>query len=121
MMKKLLLICLVFVLGLGVANAANNNKNTKTTYVTTVFVTDIHSARCEATINANHSVISRGVTATDVNLKTKEVAVTYDSSKTTTDKIIKGFKKLNIMATVKQTPNNNSKPQTQQTQTPNKK
>lgn len=90
-------------MGTAVLNAATKTSN----YVTTTFVTDIKSESCVTTINKKISSLGK-IENYEINLKTKEAIITYNSKKNSDDKIIAGFSKLGFKATVKQEVKSNS-------------
>lgn len=111
-MRKIILICLLSVLGI-VANAKDKKETVNLT--TTTFVTDIDCDGCVKKINNNISALGKGIMDVDVDLKAKEVKVTYNTKKNTDAKIITGFSKIDVKAKVKTTPgkpvsNSSSKP-----------
>ena len=91
-MKKLIL--LAFVLFLAVVSQAQSIKEV-------VFTTEpeIECQNCVKRIKDNLR-FEKGVKAINPDLKTKLVAVQYDSEKTDPDKLIKAFAKINYKATV---------------------
>ncbi|MFI3267667.1 MAG: heavy metal-associated domain-containing protein [Rikenellaceae bacterium] len=119
-MKKILLICLVFILGSTVANAGSK-KDTNLT--TTVFVVDIDCENCVKKINNNVSALGKGIENVEVSLKAKEVEVTYNTKKNTDAGIIAGFKKIDVKASVKTQPKNTTPatPTTQNSKNTSKK
>ena len=98
-MKKIILMCLVALFGIGIANAQEPKKNEKTT-VTLEFLTDIDCAGCAKKVT-NTIPYEKGVKDVKVDVATKTVTVTYDSSKTNNDTLVKAFSKIKIKATPK--------------------
>lgn len=94
-MKKYLTLLLGLVLSTCVAFAGNPKKKTVETQT---FKTDIVCQSCEKKIMNNVSVLGKGVKDVKVDLATKEVTITYDANKTTPEKLVKGFSKLDIKA-----------------------
>ena len=90
-MKKILMLCLALVMGVGMC-AAEKPANKKT--VTTVFTTDID---CEHCMN-NVPSLGKGVKDVQVDLPKKEVTVVYDGTKNNDENIVKGFASLKVKA-----------------------
>lgn len=80
-MKKILMLCLALVMGVGMC-AAQKAADKKT--VTTVFTTDIDCEHCVKKIMNNVPSLGKGVKDVKVDLPKKEVTVVYDSTKTAT-------------------------------------
>lgn len=95
-MKKILLCCLAALLTAGMATAAKP-KNVKR-IVKTVFVTDIDCEHCAKKIMNNVPSLGKGVEDVQVDVKTKEVTVTYDASKNSDEHIIEGLASLKVKA-----------------------
>ena len=95
-MKKIILMCLVALLGIGVANAQEPKKAEKKS-VTTTFVTDIDCAGCAKKVN-NTIPYEKGVKDVEVNVEVKTVTVTYDPTKTNDETLVKAFTKIKIKA-----------------------
>ena len=85
-MKKILMLCLALVMGVGMC-AAQKAADKKT--VTTVFTTDIDCEHCVKKIMNNVPSLGKGV---------KEVTVVYDSTKNSDDNIVKGFASIKVKA-----------------------
>ena len=98
-MKKIILMCLVALFGIGIANAQEPKKGNKKS-VTVEFVTDIDCAGCAKKVT-NTIPYEKGVKDVKVDVATKTVTVTYDSSKTNNDTLVKAFSKIKIKATPK--------------------
>ena len=81
-MKKMILCCLVAVLGCGVFAVEAKTPQKKGEIVTTVFTVDIDCESCAARIMNNVPVIGKGIKDIQVDVPSKEVTVTYDSAKT---------------------------------------
>ena len=92
-MKKIIMLCLLAVLGFGVANAVAQKKggNVKTT----VFVTDIDCEGCAKKVT-NSIPFVKGVKEVKVDVPTKTVTVTYDPAKTNEQALTKAFEKIKI-------------------------
>ena len=97
-MKKMILCCLVAVLGCGVFAVEAKTPQKKGEIVTTVFTVDIDCERCAARIMNNVPVIGKGIKDIQVDVPSKEVTVTYDSAKTSPEELIKGFGKIRVKA-----------------------
>lgn len=95
-MKKMMMICLAFLMGAGVCMAAKPAAQKKN--VTTVFTTDIDCEHCVKKIMNNVPSLGKGVKDVQVNLPKKEVMVTYDPSKNDVETIVKGFASLKVKA-----------------------
>ena len=87
-MKKILMLCLALVMGVGMC-AAEKPANKKT--VTTVFTTDIDCEHCVKKIMNNVPSLGKGVKDVQVDLPKKEVTVVYDGTKNNDENIVKGF------------------------------
>lgn len=98
-MKKIVMLCLVLLMGVGVY-AAQKPADAKKV-VTTVFTTDIDCDHCVKKIMENVPSLGKGVKDVKVDLPKKEVAVTYDTSKNDNETIIKGFASIKVKAEVK--------------------
>ena len=70
-MKKILMICLALVMGLGMCAAAGKPAQKKE--VTTVFVTDIDCEHCVKKIMNNVPSLGKGIKDVKVDLPKKEV------------------------------------------------
>ena len=98
-MKKIILMCLVALFGIGMANA-QEPKNTAKKSVTVEFVTDIDCAGCAKKVT-NTIPYEKGVKDVKVDVPTKTVTVTYDPTKTNNETLVKAFTKIKIKATPK--------------------
>ena len=102
-MKKILMICLALVMGLGMCAAAGKPAQKKE--VTTVFVTDIDCEHCVKKIMNNVPSLGKGITAASLgHLLKKEVTVIYDASKNNDENIVKGFATIKVKAEPKKAP-----------------
>lgn len=101
-MKKLLILCLALVMGMGLTMAAGKPAQKKT--VTTVFVTDIHCEHCVNKIMNNVPSLGKGIKDVQVDVAKKEVTVVYDASKNNDANIIEGFASLKVKAEPKARP-----------------
>ncbi|MDE7123496.1 MAG: heavy-metal-associated domain-containing protein [Alistipes sp.] len=95
-MKKLVLFCLAILLGAGISMAAKPEEGKKT--AKTVFVTDIDCEHCVKKIMDNVPSLGKGVKDVQVDLKKKEVTVTYDPTKTNDAQLVRGFASLRVKA-----------------------
>ena len=98
-MKKIIVMCLVALFGIGIANAQEPKKAEKSN-VTTVFVTDIDCQGCAKKVT-NTIPYEKGVKDVKVDVPTKTVTVTYDPAKTNDETLVKAFTKIKIKATPK--------------------
>ena len=94
-MRKIIMMCLVAFFGIGIANAQQPKADAKS--VTTVFVTDIDCQGCAKKVT-NTIPYEKGVKDVQVDVATKTVTVTYDSTKTTEEALVKAFAKIKIKA-----------------------
>ena len=94
-MKKILMLCLALVMGVGMC-AAQKAADKKT--VTTVFTTDIDCEHCVKKIMNNVPSLGKGVKDVKVDLPKKEVTVVYDSAKNSDENIVKGFASIKVKA-----------------------
>ena len=99
-MKKILLMCLVALLGVGAANAQKPKKGEKKS-VTVEFMTSLDCEGCAKKINETLPY-EKGVRDVKIDVPTKVVTVTYDPTKTNNETIIKAFAKVKIDASVKE-------------------
>ena len=95
-MKKMLMMCLVLLLGVGTCLAAKPAAQKKT--VTTVFKTDVDCEHCATRIMNNVPVLGKGIKDVQVDLATKQVTVVYDASKNDVQTIVKGLASLKVKA-----------------------
>lgn len=98
-MKKIVLMCLVALFGIGIANAQEPQKGDKKS-VTVEFVTDIDCAGCAKKVT-NTIPYEKGVKDVQVDVATKTVTVTYDPAKTNNETLVKAFAKIKIKAEAK--------------------
>ena len=98
-MKKIVLMCLVALFGIGIANA-QEPKNAVKKSVTVEFVTDIDCAGCAKKVT-NTIPYEKGVKDVQVDVATKTVTVTYDPAKTNNATLVKAFSKIKIKAEAK--------------------
>ena len=90
-MKKILMICLALVMGLGMCAAAGKPAQKKE--VTTVFVTDIDCEHCVKKIMNNVPSLGKGIKDVKVDLPKKE-----------DENIVKGFATIKVKAEPKKAP-----------------
>lgn len=95
-MKKILMLCLALVMGVGICAAQKPAADKKT--ATTVFTTDIDCEHCVKKIMNNVPSLGKGVKDVQVNLEKKEVTVVYDSTKNSDENLVKGFASLKVKA-----------------------
>ena len=93
-MKKIILMCLVALFGIGVANAQEPKKGEKST-VTVEFLTDIDCAGCAKKVT-NTIPYEKGVKDVKVDVATKTVSVTYDASKNSPEGLKPSFGDLKV-------------------------
>ena len=97
-MKKILLVCLVVLLGIGSADAQKPKKGEKKS-VTVEFVTNIDCEGCAKKVY-NTIPYEKGVEDVKVDVATKIVTVTYNPAKTNNETLIKAFDKIKLEAAV---------------------
>lgn len=98
-MKKIVLMCLVALFGIGIANAQEPQKGDKKSVVVE-FATDIDCAGCAKKVT-NTIPYEKGVKDVQVDVATKTVTVTYDPAKTNNETLVKAFAKIKIKAEAK--------------------
>ena len=98
-MKKIIMLCLLAVMGFGVADAVAQKKG-DAALKTTVFFTDVDCETCAKKID-NSLPFQKGVKEVKVDVPTRKVTVTFDTTKTNEEALIKAFKKIKINAEVK--------------------
>ena len=98
-MKKIIMLCLLAVMGFGVADAVAQKKG-DAALKTTVFLTDVDCETCANKID-NSLPFQKGVKEVKVDVPTRKVTVTFDTTKTNEEALIKAFKKIKINAEVK--------------------
>jgi copper chaperone CopZ len=98
-MKKIIMLCLLAVMGFGVADAVAQKKG-DAALKTTVFLTDVDCETCAKKID-NSLPFQKGVKEVKVDMPTRKVTVTFDTTKTNEEALIKAFKKIKINAEVK--------------------
>ena len=99
-MKKIILMCLVALFGIGIANAQEPKKGGDKKSVVVEFVTDIDCAGCAKKVT-NTIPYEKGVKDVQVDVPTKTVTVTYDPTKTNNETLVKAFAKIKIKAEAK--------------------
>ena len=97
-MKKILLMCLVALIGIGTADAQKPKKGEKKS-VTVEFLTSIDCEGCAKKVNETIPY-EKGVREVSVDVPSKIVTVTYDPTKTNNENIIKAFEKIKLEASV---------------------
>ena len=98
-MKKIFMLCLVAVIGFGVSDAMAQKKQVD--LKTTVFQTDVDCENCAKKVD-NSIPYQKGVKEVKVDVSTQTVTVTYDTSKTNDEALVKAFKKVKVNAEVKE-------------------
>lgn len=98
-MKKIIMICLMTVIGFGVSNAMAQKKQVE--LKTTVFQTDVDCENCAKKVD-NSIPYQKGVKEVKVDVSTQTVTVTYDVAKTNDEALLKAFKKVKVNAEVKE-------------------
>ena len=98
-MKKIVMLCLVAVMSVGVGFAQEKKVKAEKQIVTTVFCTDIDCEGCAKKVY-NSIPFEKGVKDVKVDVKTKKVTVTYDATKTSDAALIKALDKVKIKAEV---------------------
>ncbi len=96
-MKKIILMCLVALVGIGYAEAQQPKKGGKKATTTTVFMTDIDCAGCAKKVN-DTIPYEKGVKDVQVDVDAKTVTVTFDPTKTNDETLVKAFSKVKINA-----------------------
>ena len=97
-MKRILtiLVCALFTLSMATAQEGKKKSNVvKTTFL----IENMECENCMKKIEKNIS-FEKGVTNLKCELKTKTVEVTYRSDKTTDEKLMAAFKKINKPAKI---------------------
>ena len=89
-MKKILMICLALVMGLGMCVAAGKPAQKK--------------EHCVKKIMNNVPSLGKGIKDVKVDLPKKEVTVIYDGSKNSDENIVKGFATIKVKAEPKKAP-----------------
>ena len=95
-MKKIIALCLVALLGIGLVEAQAPKKGGKVT-TTTVFMTNLDCQGCAKKIT-DTIPYEKGVKDVQVDVDTKTVTVTFDPSKTNNEALVKAFAKVKIEA-----------------------
>ena len=96
-MKKIIVLCLVALMGVGMAVAQGPKKGGKGVNTTTVFMTNLDCQGCAKKIN-DTIPYEKGVKDVKVNVDTKTVTVTFDPAKTNNENLVKAFAKVKIEA-----------------------
>ena len=97
-MKKIIMLCLMAVIGFGVSDAMAQKKS-DAALKTTVFMTDVDCETCAKKID-NSIPFQKGVKEVKVDVPSRKVTVTYDATKSSDEALIKAFKKIKINAEV---------------------
>lgn len=98
-MKKLI-ICVVAALAFAGLGSADAKEPQKKTIKTVVLDTDVDCPHCKKKIDDNAAMLGKGVRDVQVDLKTQQVTVTYDETKSSVDDILRGMAKLRVKAQV---------------------
>ena len=96
-MKKIIVLCLVALMGVGMAVAQGPKKGSKGVNTTTVFMTNLDCQGCAKKIN-DTIPYEKGVKDVKVDVDTKTVTVTFDPAKTNNENLVKAFAKVKIEA-----------------------
>ena len=96
-MKKILMICLVALMSVGVGFAQEKKAKAEKQLVTTVFCTDIDCEGCAKKVY-NSIPFEKGVKDVKVDVKAKTVTVQYDSSKSSDAALVDAFTKIKVKA-----------------------
>ena len=97
-MKKIIMLCLLAVMGFGVADAVAQKK-TNAPLKTPVFLTDVDCETCAKKID-NSLPFQKGVKEVKVDVPSRTVTVTYDATKSSDEALLKAFKKVKVKAEV---------------------
>ncbi|MFR9650463.1 MAG: heavy-metal-associated domain-containing protein [Rikenellaceae bacterium] len=98
-MKNVIKIVAMVAMALSVSISAEAAK--KVELVTSVFVTDIDCEGCKTKI-MNVIPFQRGVKSVNVDVPTKVVTIIYDPKKSDDQEIITNFKRIDVIAEVKE-------------------
>ena len=98
-MKKIIMLCLMAVIGFSLSDAMAQKKQTQ--LKTTIFQTDVDCENCAKKID-NSIPYQKGVKEVKVDVPTQTVTVTYDETKTNDEALLKAFKKVKVNAEVKE-------------------
>ena len=90
-MKKIIMICLMTVIGFGVSNAMAQKKQVD--LKTTVLQTEVDCENCAKKIRENVS-FEKGVKGLEISVEDKTVALKYDAAKTSEEKLKTSIEKL---------------------------
>ena len=96
-MKKIIMICLMAVIGFGVSGAMAQKKQVE--LKTTVFQTDVDCENCAKKVD-NSIPYQKGVKEVKVDVPSRTVTVTYDATKSSDEALLKAFKKVKVKAEV---------------------
>ncbi len=96
-MKKIIMLCLMAVIGFGIGDAMAQKKQVQ--LKTTVFQTDVDCETCAKKVD-NSIPYQKGVKEVKVDVSTQQVTVTYDTAKTNDEALLKAFKKVRVNAEV---------------------
>ena len=103
-MKKLLLVCLMLVMGVAFAQAEIQKKDAKTAKTeqkaekkTVVFATSLDCPNCAKKVE-NSLPYVKGVKDVKIELLTRDVTVTFDTKKCDEATLVAAFEKIDIKA-----------------------
>ena len=96
-MKKIIMICLMAVIGFGVSGAMAQKKQVE--LKTTVFQTDVDCENCAKKVD-NSIPYQKGVKEVKVDVPSRTVTVTYDATKSSDEALLKAFEKVKVKAEV---------------------
>lgn len=96
-MKKIILLCLLAVMGVGIGSAVAQKK--AVVLKTTVFATDIDCENCAKKVT-NSIPFQKGVKDVKVDVPTQTVTITYDSAKTNDAALLKALQKVKVKAEI---------------------
>lgn len=102
-MKKIILVCLMLVMGVAFAQAdmqKKEGKKAKSEQVTVVFETSLDCPNCAKKVE-NTLPFVKGVKDVKIDMLTREVTVTYDAKKCNNETIVEAFQKVDVQATPK--------------------
>lgn len=93
-MKRIVILCLMAVIGFGVAEASVQKKNVA--IKTTVFVTDMDGCPTCAKKIENTIPMQKGVKDMSMDLEKKTITITYDQTKTSDATLTKALQRIKI-------------------------
>ena len=93
-MKRIIILCLMAVIGFGVAEASAQKKNDA--LKSTVFLTDMDGCPNCAKKIENTIPMQKGVKDMSMDLEKKTITITYDQTKTNDAALIKALQRIKI-------------------------